>query len=202
MIEYLWYTPVGRVNLKDEFQDFDRAIDKMRETFPQRTQRTNLVPFEKMDNSGYPAWQELRSLVKHHIDKWARIVELGEELTFFNGHFNEHAFCHLNAPHAHPLCKAVAIFYVRALGKGHGDLLLQDPRAGMNWIDVVDDDGRGEGSCRVFKRYTPVTGDLFIIPAYVVHSVEPNMLRDSPSRMSIGINLFSREFLRHFNPRL
>lgn len=197
MIEQLFSTPVGRYNLVNYFQDWESAQEKMVDEFPMRTPETNLKSFKEI-----PAFGELCNLVQMHADRWAKQVELGEKLIFFNGHFNEHKFGQLNAPHAHPLCKAVAIFYVRALGKGHGDLLLHDPRGGINWINVEDDDGRGVGSCRVFKRYTPASGDLFIVPAYLPHSVEPNLLQDSPTRMSIGINLFSRDFLLHFNPKL
>ena len=88
-------------------------------------------------------------------------------------------------PHAHPAHMVVAVYYVKT-SENCGDLLLHDAR-GANDFDVLYEKNKyGTLSHRSAYRYTPKAGELIIFPAYVIHSVEPNM--SDETRISIGLN--------------
>lgn len=195
MIMNLWATPVARYSLKSDFCDFEGANEAMIRAWPQRTHESNLMDFQMK-----PEFIEFNCILKTKIAEYARDVELGDDLVHFKGHFNEHYRGHSNTPHAHPLAKVVAVYYARS-EPGNGDILLQDPRGGVQWADVVEDDARGSSGARSFFRIRPEAGDLVVFPGYVIHSVTTNELAE-PSRLSVGINFFSRSFLSHFDSSL
>ena len=88
-------------------------------------------------------------------------------------------------PHAHPAHMVVGVYYVKT-SENCGDLLLHDAR-GANDFDVLYEKNKyGTLSHRSAYRYTPKAGELIIFPAYVIHSVEPNM--SDETRISIGLN--------------
>ena len=193
MIENLFSTPVATYDLKPHFRDFEASTETMIRKFPQRI-TTNAHDFP-------PEFFELRDLMRSFLDLYREEIGLTERLSIFNGFFNEHQFGQLNTPHGHPYCLAVAVYYLRTLGKGHGDILLHDPRGFVTWKNSTDHDQRGLESYRAFKRITPETGQMIIFPAYVVHSVEPNLLKNLPTRLSIGVNAFSQDFLHLFSKK-
>lgn len=91
-----------------------------------------------------------------------------------------------STPHSHAGSHFVSVFYPQAL-PNCGDLLLQDHRGGMvtePMADIID--GRRVTS-RVYKRFTPKTGDVIFFPGYTIHSVEPNKSTDL--RISFASNL-------------
>lgn len=192
MIMNLWSTPVAIYDLKPYFDDFDASTREMVASFPERSVESNHFYFE-----GNQPFSEANALITRHLKMYSTETGLNQDLAHFGGFFNSHEVGQVNAPHAHPLALVVAVYYVRALGKGHGDILLHDPRGGISWKNVVDKDSRGIGGYRIFERITPESGQLIIFPGYLIHSVEPNLLTDQPTRMSIGINCFSRDFAKY-----
>lgn len=192
MIENLWSTPVATYDLRSDFIDFEQTNEEMIRKFPDRTRESNCFKFDNQ-----PAFEEFNWILRQKLDEYAFEVGI-DQLVYFNGFFNAHTFGQVNAPHAHPACMVVAVYYPRHLGEQHGDILLQDPRGGVLWKDVQDEDSRGIGGYRIFKRIAPKTGQLIVFPAFVVHSVEPNLLSTAPPRLSIGINCYSRRFIQHF----
>lgn len=194
MIEQLFSTPVGHYDLTSEFGDFEAATAAMIETFPARTPESNLMNFPL-------EFAELRRLVNTKVNEYRIACGIHQtDLVHFDGFFNEHRFGDKNTCHGHPFSMAVAIYYLRAQA-GHGDLLLHDPRGSTMFSDIVDTDTRGLSGYRTFRRFTPLTGELFIFPGYLIHSVEPSQI-ETPTRLSIGMNFFHHGFIRRFNRNL
>jgi uncharacterized protein (TIGR02466 family) len=100
-------------------------------------------------------------------------------------------------PHAHPQHTLVGVYYIRTPDQC-GDLLLHDPR-GSNDFDIrFEKDKYGNNfSHRSFYRIKPKIGDLIFYPAYLAHSVEPNMSDDI--RISLAINFKYKDF-NQFKP--
>ena len=76
-----------------------------------------------------------------------------------------------DTPHNHPVSALTAVYYVQ-LPENSGDILLHDPRGGLDCTDWST-----EPRLRPFIRITPAVGDLLIFPGYLVHSVETNFGR-------------------------
>ena len=192
-MRYLWPTPVGIFDLKSRFQNFETSTKNMIDDMPIRTKESNLLKVWDIQ-----AYKELQTLVKECVIEYTKNCKLGEELVFFDAFVNEYKFGEINSPHSHACAKAFAIYFIQGLGKNHGDLLLHDPRGGVDWDDVIEETSRGNSGRRTTQHIPTVSGTLIIAPAYVIHSVEPNMLEQS--RITLGINLYSKDFLKNFNP--
>jgi hypothetical protein len=76
---------------------------------------------------------------------------------------------HYDQPHHHATSKWTCVFYVSA-PEGCGDLLLLDPRGGV-YAESNEENGLTN---RAYKRITPKTGTLIILPGYLLHMVEPS----------------------------
>ena len=91
-----------------------------------------------------------------------------------------------NSPHDHFGNIAVAVYYVKTFDKC-GDLLLHDPRGATGFVPRYEVNTEGAlVSGRNYIRITPKIGDLIIFPAYITHSVEPNM--SDETRVSLAMN--------------
>ena len=90
------------------------------------------------------------------------------------------------SPHAHPIHTVVGVYYIKT-SKNCGDLLLHDARGTTDFEIFYEKDKSGNTlSYRSAYRHTPKAGELILFPAYVIHSVEPNM--SDETRISIGLN--------------
>lgn len=67
------------------------------------------------------------------------------------------------SPHKHSMSLGVSAFYITADKRNAGNLILQDPRAGVNWLNQFS----------AYKRVPVEEGLLIIHPGYLVHFVEP-----------------------------
>ena len=102
-----------------------------------------------------------------------------------------------NTPHHHNTNTVVGVYYVKTSDKC-GDLLLHDPRGAMSFIEKFEINTQGHlVSGRSYYRITPKIGDLILFPAYIVHSVEPNMSDDE--RISVALNFYHKDF-NQFKP--
>ena len=102
-----------------------------------------------------------------------------------------------NTPHHHNTNTVVGVYYVKTSDKC-GDLLLHDPRGAMSFIEKFEINTQGHlVSGRSYYRITPKIGDLILFPAYIVHSVDPNMSDDE--RISVALNFYHKDF-NQFKP--
>lgn len=90
-------------------------------------------------------------------------------------------------PHEHSGNTVIGVYYVRTNEKS-GDILLHDPRGANCFIPKFEDGLSG----RSYHRITPKTGDLLLFPAYIVHSVEPNL--SDETRISLAMNFQYKDF--------
>jgi len=95
------------------------------------------------------------------------------------------------SPHAHPVHTVVGVYYIKT-SENCGDLLLHDARGTTDFQIFYEKDKNGNTlSYRSAYRHKPKAGELILFPAYVIHSVEPNMSDDA--RISIGLNFKNYE---------
>lgn len=89
--------------------------------------------------------------------------------------------------HTHGGTFLVANYYVQCFEKS-GDLLLVDPRGGVNWDTIYQNSTVDimENSNVKYHRIKPSDGKLVIFPGYVMHMTEPN--KTMFSRISIPVN--------------
>ena len=91
-----------------------------------------------------------------------------------------------NTPHCHADNTVIGVYYVKTFNKC-GDLLLHDPRGSHSFVPKYEINTAGHSvSDRTYHRITPKCGQLILCPAYVVHSVEPNM--SDEVRISLAMN--------------
>lgn len=149
---------------------------------------------------------ELKAVKAPNNDVWSynstRILELKNKIfesldTVLSSYFTEqfpNKLCFLNgwvnaqqpgedlALHSHGGAWLVSTYYVR-VPKNSGDLLLVDPRGGVDW-DLTHE---GNTLGVKYRRITPTPGKLVIFPGYVMHSVETN--KSNENRISVATNI-------------
>jgi hypothetical protein len=76
-------------------------------------------------------------------------------------------------PHKHANSLAVGIFYIEVDESNPGNLVMIDPRGGVNWTNQFS----------TFKKLRVEEGMMFIHPGYLIHFVEPS---DSSKGMYYG----------------
>lgn len=97
-----------------------------------------------------------------------------------------------NTPHEHSSNNVVGVYYIKTFNKC-GDLLLLDPRGATNFIPNHEINTQGNlVDGRSYYRVTPKAGDLILFPAYVIHSVEPNMSEET--RISLALNFKYKQY--------
>lgn len=125
-----------------------------------------------------PAVQDLKDVVHEHISNIAK--DMGWRELVLKGRQNVIVPGACDTPHNHPMSAVTAVYYVE-VPKNSGDILLHDPRGGIDYSWWSYNERR-----RPFMRITPRAGMMLIFPGYLVHSVEANLSR-SP-RISIVID--------------
>jgi len=114
------------------------------------------------------------------------------DLSIAKSWFSHHNKNNWNTPHGHPLNFIVGVYYLKTNDKA-GDLLLLDPRGSVSFNQYYDTDSKCEtvgGRC--YFRIKPKVGNLILFPAYVVHSVEPNLSEET--RISLALNFQYKDF--------
>jgi uncharacterized protein (TIGR02466 family) len=95
--------------------------------------------------------------------------------------------------HGHGGSKISATYYINA-PENCGDLILVDPRGGVDWEKGMD----GINGTK-HNRITPTTGTLVFFPSFMLHSVDTN--RNSQPRISLttDISTLSPASIKYFS---
>jgi uncharacterized protein (TIGR02466 family) len=104
-----------------------------------------------------------------------------------------------STPHIHSDNTVVGVYYIKT-SENCGDLLLQDPR-GSHMFTVgfdVNTEGYTESDRNHF-RITPKAGNLILFPAYVLHSVLPNM--SDETRINLAMNFKHKDYKQFKNEK-
>jgi uncharacterized protein (TIGR02466 family) len=88
--------------------------------------------------------------------------------------------------HHHFDTLASCVYYIQT-PENCGDLLLVDPRGGVNWELMTDKEITPSPFGIKYKRIKPKVGKLVIFPSYVMHMVEPN--NSGYQRLSLVTNV-------------
>lgn len=112
------------------------------------------------------------------------------------GWINHHPPGKSLAIHGHGGPKIAMTYYIKA-PENSGDLLVIDPRGGVDWDSEIDTKhGRVDGA--KFKRIEPKEGHLVFFPGFLLHMVEEN--KSNSDRVSLTSNLgtFHKEEVQNF----
>jgi uncharacterized protein (TIGR02466 family) len=145
--------------------------------------------------------EEKKSLQKIFIDEaelyLKESINKNINLSIYKSWINQNQKYGFDSPHSHGATYIVAVYYIKTFDKC-GDLLLHDPRGCQTFTNVSEINTQGSlVDQRNFYRITPKIGNLILFPAYVIHSVEPNMSEEI--RISLAIN-FKYENFNQFKP--
>jgi len=94
--------------------------------------------------------------------------------------------------HGHGGSKITTTYYIQA-EENCGDLMLVDPRGGVDWDKELD----GVNGAK-FKRVKPVEGKLVIFPSYVMHSVDVNKSKNIRISLATDIQTYSSDLVEDF----
>jgi len=97
------------------------------------------------------------------------------------------------ALHGHGGSKITATYYIQS-ENNCGDILLVDPRGGVDWDKEVESGVNGAK----FKRVVPKTGKLVFFPSYVLHSVDVNKSKDIRISLTTDMQTYSTDLVKYF----
>jgi len=88
--------------------------------------------------------------------------------------------------HSHGGCILSGVYYIN-VPDNSGDLLLVDPRGGINWEKTRD----GKILGVKYKRIHPFEGTMVLFTPYVMHMVEAN--KSNKPRISLATNILNKK---------
>jgi uncharacterized protein (TIGR02466 family) len=173
-----WSTPVWEIDTGLNYLFNDKLLEELNGTIPKNS-RTNLWEYST------PCLNILKDKIFESLDN--TVTEYFPDFYPYNpcimfGWINENSKGVGNPLHDHGGSLLTCTYYVKSPADC-GDLLLVDPRGGVNWEWLEDGGIRGIK----YKRVKPKEGKLVLFPAYVLHEVEKNMSDDK--RISITTNI-------------
>jgi uncharacterized protein (TIGR02466 family) len=174
--ENLFATPIWTHKLDKE------TNDNIKREIVNYQKNTNLFDLDtsgikKLKNTIIEAYDSIA--IDHHFMQYYGVL---------HGRVNVIGYGSNDTPHNHIGKVLVGVYYVQT-GKNMGDILLHDPRGGVNWQNLNFDPQESDPSktCRTYHRIKPEDGYLILFPSYLVHSVETNLTQQD--RISIVINI-------------
>ena len=118
------------------------------------------------------------------------------EYHHFRGWINSHPPGKSLAIHGHGAPKIVMTYYIKA-PQNAGDLLIIDPRGGVDWDSQIDTkNGRVDGA--MFKRIEPKEGHLVFFPGFLLHMVEENKSNDYRYSLTSNLGTYTTDDLKNF----
>lgn len=125
-------------------------------------------------------------------------VSRGQDFDYWHarGWINHHPPGKSLALHGHGGPKIAMTYYVKA-PENSGDLLIADPRGGVDWDSEIDTKcGRVDGA--KFKRITPKEGHLVFFPGFLLHMVEENKSKEDRISLTSNLGAYSKQELKNF----
>jgi hypothetical protein len=177
----MWSTPVWQIDT-----GFDMAFNDALLAEVAAYRDTSPNPFDfNLWNCGSACVQELKNytlkIVKESTYKYIAPNFTDFEFWHTRGWINCHQPGEGMPIHSHGGPKIAMTYYLKA-EENAGDLLLIDPRGGVDW-----DSGNDGVNGTKFARIQPQPGRLVFFPGFVMHSVEAN--RSSQPRISLTSNM-------------
>lgn len=190
-----WVTPVWEIQTDFDKKFNDNLLNELKLYYAHKS----------MENAREPnIWVMKTSCIKE-LNEY--IIKVVTDLTYdyVSQNYNEFEYQHTrgwanyNLPgqsmgvHDHGGSKITATYYIQA-EENCGDLLLIDPRGGVDWDKEIHNNVNGAK----FKRVVPKPGKLVFFPSYVLHSVDINKSKDIRISLSTDMQTFSLDLLKYF----
>ena len=167
--------------------NFDSVAAKCREIAKTHANRSlsNVGGWQSNDFDLY-RYDELKpvaDIIRQKIIEFSSFISPRARLDFDNSWLNINYKGNYNSKHYHPLSVFSGVIYISA-NDDSGNIVLYNDSPMVHYQDIFNND-----SDLFFKEvtYKPKNGMILMFPAWVAHSVTPNM-SDEP-RISIAFNI-------------
>jgi len=136
--------------------------------------------YQQLVNELYKMQEEI--YVEEWLDRKPRLGNMWANINYQGGY---------NRPHVHPNSLYSGVYYVKAT-KESGELVVNDPRPGIQTMMPVRKQGRPPKHLWREAHLEPIPGRIIMFPAWLWHCVEPNQTNDI--RISISFNFIQDGF--------
>lgn len=180
----MFVTPVWEVETGYS-ENFNVELLKEIQNFHKKTQTNGKDSNIWLSNS--PRINELRSVTLDLVKKYT-YQYIHQEFTDFD-YYHTRGWLNCVMPgdilplHGHGASKISLTYYVNA-PEACGDLILVDPRGGVNW-----EKGNDGVLGTKHNRVKPKTGSIVFFPSYILHSVDRN--RSNEFRLSVTTDIMT-----------
>lgn len=182
-IKHIFSTPVKIISMPN-FEELRMKIGKTSE-LGFKNNFTDNLPQDEADNLQKIFIDEAELYLKELTNKKINL-KLSKSWTSITSKYG------FNTPHSHGDNAVIGVFYTHTFDNS-GDLLLHDPRGSHEFLKQYETNTAGHlVSDRSYHRINPKVGDLVLFPAYIVHSVEPNM--SDKTRISLAMNFKYKDY--------
>lgn len=131
-----------------------------------------------------PAIAKVKSILEQKVNEYAKAVGFEKELESTRGWLRVYKHGSYTSAHHHAYNSFIsAVIYLKA--NGNGRFVMHDPRGSISWLDIEPrNHARPNGEFPTeghtypgsnTNKVEPQTGMIMIFPAWLNHSVEPNM---------------------------
>ena len=195
-----WITPVWEVQTDFDKKFNDNLLLEMKSFYSKK-----ISIGENKEYHGGPNLWSLNTPCIKKINQY--IIETVTKLThdYVAHNYTEYEWQHTrgwanyNLPgqsmvlHGHGGNKITATYYIQAEEKS-GDIVLVDPRGGVDWDKEIDSNVNGA----MIKRIMPKPGKLVFFPSYVLHSVDVNKSKNIRISLSTDMQTYSSALVKEF----
>lgn len=181
-VKLLWSTPVYQIDLgysKQENSELFSILSDSKYSLPAINNRVGKFPHQSQDSLVVDLYKK----INFHISEYAKQnYPLNYKARVaMSWVYNQKPGEYMNL-HSHNKSVFVAVYYVR-VPQNSGNLILLDPRGGVNWINKSENSELP----KIYEEIEPLEGSLVIFPGYILHEVRRN---ESPfNRMCIAHNI-------------
>lgn len=168
------------------FWEFDKVFEPCTQNFLGRCSNLNIQPKENFNIFDYGVDGCPIKETEKLLLSFADICLPDHEIEISRGWVNSQRKGEALLPHSHGN-ELVCCLYLQ-VPENSGDLMLLDPRGGVNWL--VEQEGNYSG----FKgyRYKPKAYQLIFFPGYLLHYVTENQSEQTRYSLAVNFNVSSK----------
>lgn len=181
-VKQLWATPVYNIDLgisKEENAELFKVLSDNKYGLPAINSRVGLFPHKSQEEAVVNLYKKINKYLSEYAsDNYPANYKAKTTMSWV---YNQRPGEYMNI-HSHNKSVFVAVYYV-SVPQNSGNLLLLDPRGGVNWINKTEN----SEIPKLYEEIEPQEGSLVIFPGYVLHEVRRN--ESQFNRMCIAHNI-------------
>jgi uncharacterized protein (TIGR02466 family) len=190
-----WVTPVWEIQTDFDKNFNDELLQELKSYYSTKS----------MENTKEPNIWTMKTPCIKEINQY--LIDIVTELTYdyvainYNKFEYQHTrgWANYNLPgqsmllHGHGGSKITATYYIQAENNS-GDLMLVDPRGGVDWDKEIQANTNGVK----FKRIIPKPGKIVFFPSYVLHYVDVNKSKDIRISLTTDMQTYPSDLVEYF----